>query len=243
MTSLVGIYLLAAASAPAGSASAPLQLTLEAASKLLVTDVQKPPHKLTLPAELAKPGWGYWGLYKICVDPQGKVAAVKVISGAAARRSITPVPPVNNLDQHWMEIVKGWRYRPHQVDGQARPFCYVAKLDLEQPYLDQQGRLVLSPEAGEMLRLSDIQKAPHRPTLPPHLNRAGMVLWGLYKLCLGANGQVTKVTTMKRADDDGLDIAWAQVMRTWLHKPYLVDGVPTPVCYVRRLEVRAESDD
>jgi hypothetical protein len=225
---IVGIYLLAAASVAGDPGAEPQQLTPEAGSKLLVTDVQRPPHKLTLPAELAKPGWGFWGLYKICVDPQGKVAAVKILRTATTHGSITPVPPLNNLNQHWIEIVKGWQYRPHQVGGQARPFCYVAKLDLEQPFKDKQGNLqLLSSEAGSLLRL----------------NRAGMVTWGLYKLCLGTKGEVTKVTTIKPADDDGLDLAWAQVMRTWQHKPYLVDGVATPACYVTRLEVRAESDD
>jgi hypothetical protein len=241
MSWIVGIYLLAAASGTGGSVAEPQQLTPEAGSKLLLSDVQRPPHKLTLPAELAKPGWGYWGLYKICVDPQGKVAAVKIISPASPRGSVTPEPPANGPDQHWMSIVKGWQYRPHQVDGQAQPFCYVAKLDLEQPYKDRQGNLVLSAEAGSLLRLSDIQLPPHRLTLPPSLNRAGMVTWGLFQLCLGTKGQVTRVTIIKPASDK-VDEDWTRTMRTWLHKPYLVDGTPTPVCYVQRMEVRAASD-
>lgn len=241
MSWIVGIYLLAAVSGAGDSVAEPQQLTPEAGSKLLLSDVHRPPHKLTLPAELARPSWGFWGLYKICVDPQGQVAAVKVLHRASARTSVTPVPPVNNLDQHWMAIVKGWHYRPHQVDGQAQPFCYVAKLDLELPYKDPQGNLVLSPEAGSLLRLSDIQKPPHRLTLPPALNRAGMVVWGLFKLCLGTKGQVTKVTTIKPADDK-VDEDWTRAMATWLHKPYLVDGTPTPVCYVQLMEVRAASD-
>ena len=239
MIGLVRIYLLVAASVAGDPGADSQQLTLEAGSKLLVTDVQRPPHKLTLPAELAKPGWGFWGLYKICVDPQGKVAAVKILRAAAAHESVTPAPPVNNLDQHWIEIVKGWQYRPHQVGGQARPFCYVAKLDLEQPFKDKQGYLqLLSSEAGSLLRLSDTQMPPLGLTLPPHLNRAGMVIWGLYKLCLGTKGEVTKVTTIKPAHD-GVDADWIPVLSTWRHKPYLVDGTPTPVCYVTRVEVHA----
>jgi len=237
MSWIVGIYLLAAASEVGDPSAGPQQLSAEAGAKLLLSDVQRAPHKLTLPPDLARHGLVYWGLYKICVDPQGQVAEVKVLRSATGRKATTPEPRAD-LDQHWIRIVKGWRYRPHQVDGQARPFCYVANLEVDEAYVERDGRLTLPFDSRHDLLLSDVQKPPHQLTLPPALNRAGMVHWGLYKLCIGTKGEVTKVTTIKPAGE-GLDGEWAKVIRTWRHKPYLVDGTPTPVCYVRRLEARA----
>jgi hypothetical protein len=237
MSWIVGIYLLAAASGAGDPSAGPQQLSAQAGGQLLLSDVQRPPHKLTLTPDLAKHGLVYWGLYKICVDPQGQVAEVKVIRAATGRKATTPVP-MNHLDQHWTQIVKGWRYRPHQVEGQARPFCYVANLEVDEPYVETDGRLTLPFDTGHDLLVSDVQKPPHQLTLPPALNRAGMVIWGLYKLCIGTTGEVTRVTKIKPAGN-GLDDEWTKVMRSWRHKPYLVDDKPTAVCYVRRVEVRA----
>lgn len=237
MSWIVGIYLLAAASGAAEIPSEPQQLTPEAGARLLVSDVQRSPHKLTLPADLAKHGLVYWGLYKICVDPQGQVAEVKVLRGATGRRADPPLH-VPELDRHWIQIAKGWRYRPHQADGQARPFCYVANLEVDEAYVERDGRLTLPFDTGHDLLLSDVQRPPHQLTLPPALNRARMVIWGLYQICVGTKGEVTKVIPIKRAHDL-VDEDWATTIRTWRHKPYLVDGKPTAVCYVRRLEVRA----
>ncbi len=53
---------------------------------------------------------------------------------------------------------------------------------------------------------------------------------GVFKLCLSAAGEVSSLGTMKStkyAEYDGRLLAG---MRTWRYQPYLVGGVPTPVC-------------
>ncbi len=95
------------------------------------------------------------------------------------------MPVVKDLDRHWVEIVKGWHYRPHQVDGHARPFCYVAKLELYLPYVDTPGNLALSPEAGsQLLAERRTEAAEPARTCLVELKRDGFVLWGLYKVCV-----------------------------------------------------------
>ena len=134
------------------------------------------------------------------------------------------MPGVNDsgsaLDRHR----EGLAFPPPSGERPGTPFCYVAKLELIPPVRRTSESASLSPEAGLQLRLTDIEQPPHRPTLPPDLNRAGLILWGLYKLCVGTKGQVTKITTIKPADDDALDDDWAKAMRTWRTNLTVVNG-------------------
>ena len=240
MASLVGIYLLAAASAASGAGGAPqpvTPVTIEDASELLLSDVQKPPHRLTLTLELARSeAPTCWGLYNVCVDVEGKVTSVKVVRGASRRDNGEVPPGARALDRHWIDTVKGWRFRPHQVNGQATPFCYVAKLEAPRQVWTTESHVARKDPPP--VRLTDIDQPPHRPTLPPDLNRAGFIIWGLYKVCVGTEGRVTQITTIKPAHDAALDERWYKAMSTWRYQARLENGQPKPFCFSERLEVR-----
>jgi hypothetical protein len=242
MADLVGIYLLAAASAASVPAGEPVQLSAEAAGDLLLTDIRKAPHRITFTPELSRlSSPPFWGEYQVCVDREGKVTTVKVIRAASRRDGGRDLPgaPSRGLDRRWMEKVKTWRYQPYQENGQPRPFCYVANLELPQQHWSAD---LHSPEDEAVVRLSDINAFPHRPTLPPELNRASFALWGLYKVCIGAEGQVTKISIIKSADDATLDQRWTMAMFTWRYQPHLENGQPKPYCFSERLEVRLVAD-
>ena len=235
----VVIPFLLAAAAAAPATVEPMLLAPNAATALLVTDVQKDPHKLTLPGELAGPDAHYWGLYKVCVDTSGAVAKVQVVR-SASQRDQGPIPPAaKNLDERWTTVVKTWRYRPHEVQGRAAPFCYFARLQIGRPAWDPEKAVMVAPNVGTGLRLTNVHEAPHRPTLPPELNRDGNILWGIYKVCVGRNGQVAHVNAIKSANHPGLDARWIGVIRGWRYKPHVVNGESVPFCHPMRLEVRA----
>jgi protein TonB len=103
------------------------------------------------------------------------------------------------------------------------------------------GPVMLAPNVGTGQRISDVQgDARYRPTLPPALNRAGMVQWGLYKVCVSAQGKVSSVTAMKAADplvnDD-----WIAKIKLWEYRPYSVNGRPVPFCSPVRVQVQAQN--
>jgi hypothetical protein len=96
------------------------------------------------------------------------------------------------------------------------------------------------PSVGKGQLISDMQHDPrYKPRLPPELNVAGAVVWGLFKLCVDPEGRVFSVRVLKSAhrlvDDD-----WVAIMRTLQHKPYSIGGRLVPYCYPLRLEVRSQ---
>jgi periplasmic protein TonB len=98
---------------------------------------------------------------------------------------------------------------------------------------------LLPPKVGSGQLISDVQHDPrYSPTLPPQLNRAGMVVWGLYRICVSVAGQVTEVRSLKPADPL-VEHDWVAKIRTWQYRPYSINGRPVPYCYPMRLEVRS----
>jgi hypothetical protein len=102
------------------------------------------------------------------------------------------------------------------------------------------GPVMLAPNVGTGLRLTDVNKSPHTPRLPRRLSRAGMTLWGLYKVCVDVDGAVTWVNTMKSADTIAVDARWKTAIRTWRYRPHQVDGKPRPFCTPARVQVTAD---
>ena len=54
---------------------------------------------------------------KICVSPQGGVSSTTLLRGLPL------------LDESVLNTIRGWRYKPFTVGGQAMPFCYVANFE------------------------------------------------------------------------------------------------------------------
>jgi protein TonB len=98
---------------------------------------------------------------------------------------------------------------------------------------------LLPPAVGKGQLISDMVNDPrYRPHLPPVLNRAGNVVWGLFKLCVTAQGSVHSVQVLKSADKL-VDNDWVALLKTLQHRPYSIGGRPVPYCYPMRLEVRS----
>jgi protein TonB len=105
--------------------------------------------------------------------------------------------------------------------------------------VQQETAKFLPPSVGKGQMISDMQNDPrYRPHLPPALNRAGMVVWGLFKLCVTAQGTVGSVQVLKSADKL-VDNEWVALIKTLQHRPYSIGGRPVPYCYPLRLEVRS----
>lgn len=94
----------------------------------------------------------------------------------------------------------------------------------------------LPPSVGRGQILSDVQQGPHRPRLPPQLERAGVRVWGLFKVCVDTEGRVSRVQVLKSADPI-VDGPWQETIRRWRHRPYLINGTAVAFCYPLRLEV------
>jgi protein TonB len=98
----------------------------------------------------------------------------------------------------------------------------------------------IAPSVGEAHRLSDLEDPRYRPTLPPPINRPGMIVWGVFKICVGADGHVSNVSIIKSADPL-VDQDWVGKIRGWQYRPYSVDGRPVPFCHPARIVVKSAS--
>jgi hypothetical protein len=98
--------------------------------------------------------------------------------------------------------------------------------------------LNISPRLGAGQRLSDVNDPRYRPSLPPALNRPGMVVRGFFKICVSREGQVSDVKMLNSPDPDVAN-GWTTVIRRWQYKPLTVDGKPTRFCHPLMLEVQS----
>jgi periplasmic protein TonB len=99
--------------------------------------------------------------------------------------------------------------------------------------------VMVAPNVGTGMRISDLGDPRYKPSLPPQLNRAGMMFWGLFKICVSASGAVTDVKVVKGADPL-IDPEWVAKIKLWQYRPYTLNGRPVPFCHPARIEVRSQ---
>jgi hypothetical protein len=127
---------------------------------------------------------------------------------------------------------------PFDGGGVPRPTTRAAAPPPRGPALVEPPPAMLGPGVGVGRRLSDLSDPRFRPTLPPALNRPGVTVSGLFRICVSVAGQVNDVTVLRSADPL-VDGDWAAVIRRWQYRPLTLNGRPTPFCYPLTLEVQA----
>jgi hypothetical protein len=96
------------------------------------------------------------------------------------------------------------------------------------------------PGVGSAQRITDITDSRFRPSLPGPLNRAGMMVWGIFRICVGVDGSVAQVRALK-STEPMVDAEWFAVIRLWQYRPLAIGGHAVPFCHTMRLEVRGAS--
>jgi hypothetical protein len=102
----------ASASTPVDPSSTKLLPPATGARQLLT-----PRDRWALPT-LPAPGV-VWGLFKVCVTPQGAVDHVEVLKSAARQ-----------LDGDFVAMIQKFEYRPYLINGTAVTFCYPMRIEL-----------------------------------------------------------------------------------------------------------------
>jgi outer membrane biosynthesis protein TonB len=219
-----------------GSDSAAKMLPPNVARAQLVIDPQDDEHRPAMPPEL--PRQKRWFLVKMCVTTTGEVQAATILRGEE--------PEAN---QAVVEGVKTWRYRPFTIDGRPVPFCYVMRLDHNQPggweddvartwsafvrdARDQGIRIVKAKQARALLQI-DPDRDPHRPQVPPGLPARLRV--AVVKLCVSPAGEVSEARLLK-GEEPAFDAAVAAKVKTWRYKPLVADGKAARFCTLTRLD-------
>lgn len=96
----------------------------------------------------------------------------------------------------------------------------------------------IAPNVGAAHRLSNLEDPRYRPSLPPNLNRPGITIWGVFRICVAADGRVSQVTMLKSANPQ-VDYLWMAKIRNWQYRPYSVDGRPVSFCHPARIFVKS----
>jgi TonB family protein len=79
--------------------------------------------------------------------------------------------------------------------------------------------------------VTDVTSPGHRPELPEPFNRAGSVHRGTYKVCIGTDGRVRSVSTLKTAGKPVVDQAFRSAIQGWRHQPTRLGTRRVPFCY------------
>jgi hypothetical protein len=87
---------------------------------LLVSDMlHDPRYKPRLPPELNFSGSVVWGLFKLCVDTEGKVTAVQMLKSAHRL-----------VDEPWVAILRTLQHKPYSIGNRPVPYCYPLRLEV-----------------------------------------------------------------------------------------------------------------
>jgi hypothetical protein len=94
---------------------------------------------------------------------------------------------------------------------------------------EHDGHLFLSaPDAWALLAI-DPTVRPHLLRVPPALGRPGTRMWGIFRLCVLAEGGVSTVDVRKSAVKL-VDGDWVQALLTWRFRPLVREGKAVPFC-------------
>lgn len=98
------------------------------------------------------------------------------------------------------------------------------------------GPKMVSPQIGSRQLLINPQSPAYRPKIPRALATSGQSFVAVVRMCVSAQGAVTGVSVMKGAGA-AIDSQLPSVLGRWRYKPLLIDGRPTPFCYLLRYEI------
>jgi hypothetical protein len=98
----------------------------------------------------------------------------------------------------------------------------------------------LPPNLARRQLAIDPQAEPHRAHLSPLVQRSGMRLAALLKVCVDRDGNVVD-TKMLTSVSSEVDAAFISAIRTWRYTPYVVAGRPVPFCTSVRYQLSAGS--
>jgi periplasmic protein TonB len=99
------------------------------------------------------------------------------------------------------------------------------------------GPKLLTMHAGNNLLAINPNVNPYKVRLPEELLERGDEFVAQVRICVTAQGSVSRVDVLKRSER-AIDQQLPIVMGKWRYKPYLVDGKPTPFCYPLNYRVR-----
>jgi len=98
----------------------------------------------------------------------------------------------------------------------------------------------LPPNVGRGQLAIDPQADRYRAHLSPLIQRSGMALSALLKVCVDRDGNVVDVKMLTKVSDE-IDAAFISAIRTWRYKPYMVGTHTVPFCTSVRYQVATGS--
>lgn len=107
----------------------------------------------------------------------------------------------------------------------------------------------LQPKPSATLRTStahrllaiDPHEVPHKVSMPGAYASCGPLVSTLH-ICVSETGAIRSLQILRRSIPV-LDRQLPAVIARWRYRPYLVDGQPTPFCYMLRYNVVGSADD
>jgi protein TonB len=106
------------------------------------------------------------------------------------------------------------------------------------PPAKDSGPKLVSAQVAKGQLLIDPNLAQYRVSLPAMLARGGLTYFAVLRVCVSAQGAVTGVQIMRPAGP-AIDPQIPGVLARWRYRPLLLDGKPSPFCYLLKYEISA----
>lgn len=99
---------------------------------------------------------------------------------------------------------------------------------------------MLSMAIAKSQLLTDPEKdRRYRFAIPPELNRAGVRMFALVKICISRAGDVQSASLVKSMDPAADPLLIAKV-KTWKYRPFAINGHRVPFCYNLRYDLEIQ---
>jgi TonB family protein len=187
---------------------------------------------------------------KVCVSKKGKVSSARIVKGSGD----------DAYDALVVKQVKAtWRFKPYRKGKKARAVCARFEVDNESSAGVEGGCVGCvvggvapeppkpentTPTALEALRIAgDKNIVPDEATKEQIADSGKSRITVALKICLTDTGAIKAVTVLKASGFPAYDAKIKKTIEdTWQYRPFMVDGVATPVCaaltliYVQKTE-------
>lgn len=100
------------------------------------------------------------------------------------------------------------------------------------------GPKLVSAQVAKGQLLIDPNQPQYRVSLPAMLARGGLTYFAVLRVCVSAQGAVSGVQIVRPAGP-AIDPQIPGVLARWRYRPLLLDGKPSPFCYMLKYEITA----
>lgn len=175
---------------------------------------------------------------KVCVDESGAVSGVYPFETTAPQVTLA-----------FSDAVRGWKFKPFELNGQAMPVCSMARLAYPPggapttevlpmpPPPSRSGKEPIVFAEGALRNVLEGKRIAGTKTIVPDDDTKGAIrdakaspVIGTFRLCVDDAGKVESVLPIRSTGFASYDRRILAGINEWRYQPFMLDGAAVPMC-------------